>query len=140
MKRGREFKSLLLHHPVHQFLYFSENRSKFARVRAICDCAWTRRAAPGGADRGTRQNLSGLDSAGSTECSLALRIYIVLSAARCPFPALGALSNKAAMLRLSNAIAGLGTQLRHQAHYRSALRMSPTARLVLVHREATSHT
>ena len=26
-----------LHHPVHQFLYFSENRSKFARVRAICD-------------------------------------------------------------------------------------------------------
>ena len=25
----------VIHHPVHQFLYFSENRSKFACVRAI---------------------------------------------------------------------------------------------------------
>jgi hypothetical protein len=35
---------------------FSENRSKFARVHAICACAWTRRGAPGGADRGNTAN------------------------------------------------------------------------------------
>jgi hypothetical protein len=48
-------------------LYFSENRSKFARVRAICDCAWTQRAARAALIGGTRQNLCGLDSAGSTD-------------------------------------------------------------------------
>ena len=35
MKRGREFKSRLDHHPVSQLSDLSENRSKFARVRAI---------------------------------------------------------------------------------------------------------
>ena len=38
-RRGVGFKSRLDHHPVHQFLYFSENRSKSARVRAICEPA-----------------------------------------------------------------------------------------------------
>src|SRR6516225_11435901 len=28
-QRDRQFESTPLHHPVHQFLYFSENRSKF---------------------------------------------------------------------------------------------------------------
>ena len=37
MKRGREFKSRLDHHSVHPFLHFLENRSKSARMRAICD-------------------------------------------------------------------------------------------------------
>jgi hypothetical protein len=32
---GREFKSILLHHPVTQYSDFSENRSNSARVRAI---------------------------------------------------------------------------------------------------------
>jgi hypothetical protein len=43
---SRRFKSAPLHHPVLQFSDLWENRSKSARVRAICDCAWTRRAAP----------------------------------------------------------------------------------------------
>ena len=34
-REGREFKSSLLHHPVPQLSYSSENRSKSARVRAI---------------------------------------------------------------------------------------------------------
>ena len=39
-RRGRGFKSLLLHHSVSRFSDMSENRSKSARVRAICDrCA-----------------------------------------------------------------------------------------------------
>jgi len=37
------FKSNSLHHPVSQFSDLSENRSKSARVRAICDHAWTQR-------------------------------------------------------------------------------------------------
>jgi hypothetical protein len=37
---SRRFKSAPLHHTVRQFLYFSENRSKSARVRAVCDYAW----------------------------------------------------------------------------------------------------
>ena len=40
---SRRFKSAPLHHPVHQFSGVSENRLKSARVRAIFDCAWTRR-------------------------------------------------------------------------------------------------
>jgi|SRR5208282_893328 len=56
-----------LHHPVRQFWYLPENSRKSERVRAICDCAWTRRAAPAALIGGTRQNLSGLDSAGSTD-------------------------------------------------------------------------
>ena len=43
MKRGREFKSRLDHRPVPRFSDILENRSKSARVRAICDHAWTRR-------------------------------------------------------------------------------------------------
>jgi hypothetical protein len=38
-----------------------------------------------------------------------------------------------AMLRLSNSIVGLGAQLRHQAYCKDAVRMSRTARLVLLH-------
>jgi hypothetical protein len=48
MKRrsgGRQFKSTLLHHPVYRYSDISENRSKFARVRAICDRWRTWRAA-----------------------------------------------------------------------------------------------
>jgi hypothetical protein len=40
---SREFKSPSLHHPDRQFSDLSENRSKSARVRAICNHAWTRR-------------------------------------------------------------------------------------------------
>src|SRR5208337_3872198 len=46
MKRrsgGRQFKSVLLHISVSRFLEMSENRSKSARVRAICAHARTRR-------------------------------------------------------------------------------------------------
>src|ERR1700690_2492241 len=42
--RGRGFKSALLHISVSRVLDISENRSKSARVRAICDRARTRRA------------------------------------------------------------------------------------------------
>ena len=55
------------HHPFPQFLDFSDNRSKSARLRAICDSAWTRRAAPAALIRRKWQNLSGLDSSGSTD-------------------------------------------------------------------------
>jgi hypothetical protein len=48
-------------------LDFSDNRSKSARLRAICDSAWTRRAAPAALIRRKWQNLSGLDSSGSTD-------------------------------------------------------------------------
>ena len=89
------FKSRLDHHPVLQFLYFSENRSKFARVRAICDCAWTRRAAPGGADRGEHgktypgsillgQRMFARTSHSSIEPELLAPIWM------CPFPILAA--------------------------------------------------
>ena len=43
--RGRGFKSLLLHHLVSRSADIAENRSKSARVRAICDRARTQRAA-----------------------------------------------------------------------------------------------
>jgi len=42
-RRGRQFKSTLLHHPVSRFSEIPENRSKSARARAIRDRAWTRR-------------------------------------------------------------------------------------------------
>jgi hypothetical protein len=48
-KVAREFEFAPLHHPVPQFSDVSENRGKSARVRAICDRAWTRRAAAAGA-------------------------------------------------------------------------------------------
>jgi hypothetical protein len=47
MKRrstGRRFKSLLLHHPGSLISEIAENPAKSARVRAICDHAWIRRA------------------------------------------------------------------------------------------------
>lgn len=44
--RGRRFKSLLLYHPVSGSMYMSENRSKFARVRANLEHARTQRASP----------------------------------------------------------------------------------------------
>jgi hypothetical protein len=43
--RGREFKSLLLHTSVSGSADIAENRSKSARVRAICDRARTQGAA-----------------------------------------------------------------------------------------------
>jgi hypothetical protein len=45
-KGSRGFESPSLHHSVRWFSYLSENRSKNARVRAIRDHAWTRRASP----------------------------------------------------------------------------------------------
>ena|SRR5208282_593917 len=66
-RRGRQFKSTLLHHSVSRFSYFSENRSKCARRRAICERARTRRA-PWSAQIGRiAQNLSGRDFARSVE-------------------------------------------------------------------------
>jgi hypothetical protein len=44
--RYREFESTPLHHSVLHFSYLSENCSQSARVRAICDDGWTRRASP----------------------------------------------------------------------------------------------
>jgi len=48
-KAAREFEFTLLRQRVSKFSDISENRSKSARVRAICDEAWTRRAAAAGA-------------------------------------------------------------------------------------------
>jgi hypothetical protein len=45
-KRYRKFESTSLHHSVLHFSYLSENCSQSARVRAICDDGWTRRASP----------------------------------------------------------------------------------------------
>ena len=56
-----KFKSLLLHHSVSRFPDIAENRSKSARVRAICDRARTRRMAPAGLIAKIRRNLSGRD-------------------------------------------------------------------------------
>ena len=64
---GRRFKSLLPHHPVRQFSDLSENRSKSARVRAICDHAWTRRTPSAARIRRIQQNLSGRDLARSMD-------------------------------------------------------------------------
>jgi hypothetical protein len=50
-----KFEFTSLHHPVTQFSDFSENRSKSARVRAICYYAWTRRAAPGEVSEGRQR-------------------------------------------------------------------------------------
>ena len=65
--RGRRFKSLLLHTSVSRFLEMSENRSKSARVRAICNRAWTRRAPSAAQIARIRQNLSGRDFARSVD-------------------------------------------------------------------------
>ena len=61
MKRGREFKSRLDHHSVHPFLHFLENRSKSARMRAICDCAWTQRTSLAALFAGIKRKLSARD-------------------------------------------------------------------------------
>ena len=62
---SRRLKFAPLHHPASKFSDISENRSKSARVRAICDEAWTRRAVPGAPIRGMRQDLSAIDIARS---------------------------------------------------------------------------
>jgi hypothetical protein len=68
MKRGREFKSRLDHHPpVPQFSDAPENRSKFARMRAISYQRMVRRAAPAALNAGIRQDLSAVDFARSTK-------------------------------------------------------------------------
>ena len=54
-----------LHHPVRQFSDLSENRSKSARVRAICNHAWTWRTPSAARIRRIQQNLSGRDLARS---------------------------------------------------------------------------
>ena len=59
--RGREFKSLLLHISVFRFLEMSENRSKLARVRAICAHARTQRIAASARTAQIWRNLSGRD-------------------------------------------------------------------------------
>jgi hypothetical protein len=64
---GREFKSLLLHHPVSKFSDISENPSKSARVRAICDCGMDAENALGGPNPQSLQNLSGRDLARSMD-------------------------------------------------------------------------
>jgi hypothetical protein len=44
---GERFvEDCFIHHPVPKVSDLSDNRSKSARLRAICNCAWTRRAAP----------------------------------------------------------------------------------------------
>ena len=68
MKRrsgGRQFKSTLLHISVSRFSEMSENRSKSARVRAICNRARTRRMLSAARFGETRQNLSARDFARS---------------------------------------------------------------------------
>ena len=63
---GEQFASdSAIHHPVRQFSDLSENRSKSARVRAICNHAWTRRTPSAARIRRIQQNLSGRDLARS---------------------------------------------------------------------------
>jgi hypothetical protein len=64
---GQQFKSLLLHTLVSKFSDITENQSKSARVRAICDEVWTRRATAAGLIGEILQNLSAVDSSGSTD-------------------------------------------------------------------------
>ncbi len=66
-RRGRGFKSLLPYISVSRFLEMSENRSKSARVRAICDRARTRRAPWSALIARIWQNLSGRDFARSAD-------------------------------------------------------------------------
>ena len=61
--RHRGFESTPLHHPVLQSSDLSENRSKSARVRAICDHAWTQRTHIGCEHRGHGAKFIGLDDA-----------------------------------------------------------------------------
>ena len=60
-KESRRFESTPLHHPVPRFSEISENRSKSARVRAICDRAWTQRASLSGRSARVGQFLSPRD-------------------------------------------------------------------------------
>ena len=57
----------VIHHPVRQFSDLSENRSKSARVRAICNRPWTRRTPSAARIRRIQQNLSGRDLARSMD-------------------------------------------------------------------------
>src|SRR6202011_4368523 len=64
-KVALEFEFILLHHPVFQIHEISENYAKSARVRAISDCAWTRRTPSEALLVGIAQNLSTRDFARS---------------------------------------------------------------------------
>jgi hypothetical protein len=59
--QDRRFESILLHHPIRQFLYLSENRSKSARVRVICYRERTRRTPLCALSARIGQNLSRRD-------------------------------------------------------------------------------
>ncbi len=77
-RRGRGFKSLLPYISVSRFLEMSENRSKSARVRAICAHARTRRTSLAALIDGNRQNLSGRDFARSVDHRLIFAQKIVV--------------------------------------------------------------
>src|SRR5208337_2834473 len=66
-RRGRQFKSTLLHTSVSMVSDAAENRAKSARVRAILDCARTRRASRSAQIGRIGQNLSGRDFARSVD-------------------------------------------------------------------------
>ena len=53
--------------PLFKFSDLSENRSKSARVRAICDHTWTQRTPSAARIRRIQQNLSGRDLARSMD-------------------------------------------------------------------------
>jgi hypothetical protein len=63
--RYRQFEFTPLHHPVPQFSDLSENRSKSARLRVICDHAWTQRAPLRSLFAGIKPKLSAPDFAWS---------------------------------------------------------------------------
>jgi hypothetical protein len=65
--RGLRFKSLLLHISVSRVSDISENHSKSARARAICNRTRTQRARSAARIRRIRQNLSGRDFARSVD-------------------------------------------------------------------------
>ena len=54
-----------LHYSVDRVFRYLENRSKSARVRAICDCAWTQRTSLTAPFNGIKRKLSARDLASS---------------------------------------------------------------------------
>ena len=66
-KVAREFEFTPLRQTVLQFSDIPENQSKSARVRAICNHAWTRRTPSAARIRRIQQNLSGRDLARSMD-------------------------------------------------------------------------
>jgi hypothetical protein len=72
---SQRFKSAPLGHPVIQFSDISENCSKSARVRAICDRAWTQRTGSGGADSGNTAEPIRARFYWVHGCSLRVRIH-----------------------------------------------------------------